>query len=267
MVFWLLRAHKQRKCSGNNINTLAYICVVAVAISFCKAYYYKKRAYYLCTAFELLYIVLSSSRKALFIVAFLLFAMLIFYVNKRFYLLRLALMIAAAVGIAIAFLKVPALYNAAGFRLEKMLNYIVNNDTMADGSLALRKGFGEISSQIFYSHPIIGIGLANNAHPIEQAYGLSVYAHNNYLELASGLGIVGLITYYWYYIYLLVGLGRRAYRGERLCVTMFLLLAATAVGETAIVSYYDYNVQIMLTLCFCAMKLKDEKKKTYMNLE
>lgn len=45
--------------------------------------------------------------------------MLIFYVNKRFYLLRLALMIAAAVGIAIAFLKVPALYNAAGFRLEK----------------------------------------------------------------------------------------------------------------------------------------------------
>lgn len=253
--------------TGNNINTLAYICVVAVAISFCKAYYYKKRAYYLCTAFELLYIVLSSSRKALFIVAFLLFAMLIFYVNKRFYLLRLALMIAAAVGIAIAFLKVPALYNAAGFRLEKMLNYIVNNDTMADGSLALRKGFGEISSQIFYSHPIIGIGLANNAHPIEQAYGLSVYAHNNYLELASGLGIVGLITYYWYYIYLLVGLGRRAYRGERLCVTMFLLLAATVVGETAIVSYYDYNVQIMLTLCFCAMKLKDEKKKTYMNLE
>ena len=46
--------------TGNNINTLAYICVVAAAISFCKAYYYKKRAYYLCTAFELLYIVLSS---------------------------------------------------------------------------------------------------------------------------------------------------------------------------------------------------------------
>ena len=62
-------------------------------------------------------------------------------------------------------------------------------------------------------------------------------------------------------------MGRRAYRGERLCVTMFLLLAATAVGETAIVSYYDYNVQIMLTLRFCAMKVKDEKKKTYMNLE
>ena len=253
--------------TGNNINTLAYICVVAVAISFCKAYYYKKRAYYLCTAFELLYIVLSSSRKALLIVAFLLFAMLIFYVNKRFYLLRLVLMTAAVVGIGIAFLKVPALYNVAGFRLEKMLNYIVNNDASADGSLALRKGFAEISSQIFYSHPIIGIGLANNAYQINQAYGITVYAHNNYLELASGLGIVGLITYYWYYIYLLIGLGRRAYRGERLCVTMFLLLAVTAVGETTLISYYDYNIQIMLTLCFCAMKLKDEKKKTYMNLE
>lgn len=253
--------------TGNNINTIAYICVVAAAISFCKAYYYKKRAYYLCTAFELLYIVLSSSRKALFIVAFLLFAMLIFYVNKRFYLLRLVLIIAAVIGIGIAFLKVPALYNAAGFRLEKMFNYVVNNDTTADGSLALRKGFAEISSQIFYSHPIIGIGLANNAYQINQVYGITVYAHNNYLELASGLGIVGLITYYWYYIYLLIGLGRRAYRGERLCVTMFLLLAATAVGETTLISYYDYNVQIMLTLCFCAMKLKDEKKKTYMNLE
>ena len=253
--------------TGNNINTIAYICVVAAAISFCKAYYYKKRACYLCMAFELLYIVLSSSRKALFIVAFLLFAMLIFYVNKRFYLLRLVLIIAAVIGIGIAFLKVPALYNAAGFRLEKMLNYIVNNDASADGSLALRKGFAEISSHIFYSYPIIGIGLANNAYQINQVYGITVYAHNNYLELASGLGVVGLITYYWYYIYLLIGLGRRAYRGERLCVTMFLLLAATAVGETTLISYYDYNVQIMLTLCFCAMKLKDEKKKTYMNLE
>lgn len=247
--------------TGNNINTIAYICVVAVAISFCKAYYYKKRAYYLCTAFELLYIVLSSSRKALLIVAFLLFTMLIFYVNKRFYLLRLVLMALAVVGIGIAFLKVPALYNAAGFRLEKMLNYLVGNDASADGSLTLRKGLAEISSQIFYSHPIIGIGLGNNTYQIEQIYGLSVYAHNNYLELASGLGVVGLITYYWYYIYLLIGLGRRAYRGERLCVTMFLLLAATAVGETTLISYYDYNVQIMLTLCFCAMKLKNEKRK------
>lgn len=253
--------------TGNNINTLAYICVVAVAISFCKAYYYKKRAYYLCTALELLYIVLSSSRKALFVVAFLLFAMLMFYVNKRFYFLRLVLVISAVIGIAIAFLKVPALYNAAGFRLEKMIDYVVNNDASADRSLALRKGFGEISAQLFYSHPIIGTGLANNAYRIEQIYGLNVYAHNNYLELASGLGIVGLITYYWYYIYLLIGLGRRAYRGERLCVSMFLLLVATMVGEIAIVSYYDYNIQIMLTLCFCAMKLKDEKKKTYMNLE
>ena len=121
--------------TGNNINTIAYICVVAVAISFCKAYYYKKRAYYLCTAFELLYIVLSSSRKALLIVVFLLFTMLIFYVNKRFYLLRLVLMALAVVGIGIAFLKVPALYNAAGFRLEKMLNYLVGNDASADGSL------------------------------------------------------------------------------------------------------------------------------------
>ena len=83
-----------------------------------------------------------------------------------------------------------------------MLNYLVGNDASADGSLTLRKGLAEISSQIFYSHPIIGIGLGNNTYQIEQIYGLSVYAHNNYLELASGLGVVGLITYYWYYIYL-----------------------------------------------------------------
>lgn len=50
--------------------------------------------------------------------------MLIFYVNKRFYLLRLVLMTAAVVGIGIAFLKVPALYNVAGFRLEKCLTIL-----------------------------------------------------------------------------------------------------------------------------------------------
>ena len=55
----------------------------------------------------------------------------------------------AVVGIGIAFLKVPALYNAAGFRLEKMIDYVVNNDVSADRSLALRKGFGEISPEKF----------------------------------------------------------------------------------------------------------------------
>ena len=58
----------------------------------------------------------------------------------------------AVVGIGIAFLKVPALYNAAGFRLEKMLNYLVGNDASADGSLTLRKGWQRYPRR--YSIPI-----------------------------------------------------------------------------------------------------------------
>ncbi len=256
-----------RYVTGNNINVTAYICVIGIAIAFYRAYFLKDRIYYLITAFEFFTVILTGSRKALVMSLMIFFLMSVFYVKKRFYILRILAIVAAIVGVIVLLLKVPAFYSTVGVRIERMMEFFVDDDITRDNSLALREGFGDIGKQVFYENPILGVGLGNAYYLIELNYGYSTYMHNNYIEVASGLGIVGLVTYYWFYLYLFIGLGRRAYKGEKLYVMLFLLMAANMVGEIAMVTFYNYSVQIMLTMCYCALIIKDEPKKTYMNID
>lgn len=251
--------------TGKNINLTAYACVFGIGIAFYRAYFMKNRLYYLITAFEFFVVVLTASRKAIVMALLLIFAMSAFYVKKRFYILKMALVIAAGVGVVIALLKIPALYRVAGVRIESMLEFFVTDDASRDNSLSLRENFSDIGKQAFYENPILGVGLGNTHHLIEQAYGYSTYTHNNYIEMASGLGIVGFVAYYWFYLYLLIGLGRRAYKGEKLCVMLFLLLIINMVGEIAMVTFYDYSVQILLTMCFCALTSRDNPEIKYLD--
>lgn len=253
--------------TGSNINVTAYICVIGIAIAFYRAHFMKNRIYYLITAFEFFTVVLTGSRKALIMSLMLVFVMSVFYVKSRFYVLKMAAIAVAVVGVIVLLLKVPALYESVGFRIEKMMDYFINDDATRDGSLGLRAEFGDIGKQVFYEHPAIGIGLGNAHYLIELTYGYSTYLHNNYVEVASSLGTVGLVTYYWFYLYLLIALGRRAYKGEKLYVMLFLALVVNMVGEIAMVTFYNYSVHILLTLCYCALKLNDEPKKTYMNID
>lgn len=251
--------------AGSNINVTAYICVIGIAIAFYRAYFMKNRIYYLITAFEFFTVILTGSRKALLMSLIILFMMSVFYVKKRFYVLKILALVVAVVGVIILLMKVPVLYDAVGFRIEKMIDFFINDDVTRDNSLALRESFGDIAKQAFYENPILGVGLGNAHYLIKLAHGFSTYTHNNYIEIASGLGIVGIVTYYWFYLYLLIALGRRAYKGEKLCVMMFLLLITNMVGEIAMVTFYNYSVQILLTMCFCAVAFKEEPKIRYID--
>lgn len=86
-------------------------------------------------------------------------------------------------------------------RLEIAFQAVFSGKT-ADLSTTERMFFISLASKMFLERPFLGWG-ANNFRGILASTGYSnvVYCHNNYLEIASGLGIMGLIANYWFYIY------------------------------------------------------------------
>lgn len=253
--------------TGNNINSTAYTCVIAIAIAFYRACFLENRGYYLIVAFELFTVALTGSRKALVMSLLLIFVMSVFYVRSRFYVLKILAILAAVAGVIVLIMKVPALYSTIGIRLERMMEFFVEDDATRDNSLATREIFGDLGKQAFYENPILGVGLGNAHYLIEQFFGYTTYMHNNYVEIASGLGTVGLVFYYWFYVYLIVRSGVRAYRGEKLYVMFFLLLLANVLGEIAMVTFYNYSVHIMLTISYCALQFEDEPERQYLNID
>lgn len=86
-------------------------------------------------------------------------------------------------------------------RLEIAFQAVFSGKT-ADLSTTERMFFISLASKMFLERPFLGWG-ANNFRGILASigYGNVVYCHNNYLEIASGMGIMGLIANYWFYIY------------------------------------------------------------------
>ena len=80
-------------------------------------------------------------------------------------------------------------------------------------------------------------------------YNEARYAHNNYVELLSGVGIFGIILYYWMYVYIIVKLMRKTWKGDSVDRAFALAVILTLlVFEMGIVTYSGvmYNVMVFI---------------------
>ena len=68
----------------------------------------------------------------------------------------------------------------------------------------------------------------------------------------SGLGVAGLVAYYWFYVRLLVALFRRFMKGSSQTIIFITLIVLQFIVEYGSVSYYNRSVQVILALGFAA---------------
>lgn len=95
------------------------------------------------------------------------------------------------------FINIPLLYKLIGNRIESAITFGAQNN---DSSLRVRTLFIAKAMELFYERPILGFGM-NYFHTISIYKGL--YSHNNYTEILSGGGVVGLFLYYGRYLFLI----------------------------------------------------------------
>lgn len=128
-----------------------------------------------------------------------------------------------------------------------------------DASSYLRRIYREAAWRQFHKTPFFGCGINNSLLFLHEEYGKSTYTHCNYAELAACGGIVGLISYYSMYLYLLfkelkyIKLDSSAV----LIVTWLLIRLMTDWGA---VTYYTLTNYFYLMLFFIHL---DNMKRKY----
>lgn len=243
-----------------NINSIGMQLALAVLIGFIICKYDKKKLIWLTWIISsigmLFAIMLTGSRKAilLLIIPFIVFAL---YDYKKHFTKAL-LMIFAAFGVIWLALNVEFFYDIIGKRIEDMINVISGNETgHEDNSRAelIERGLNWFSLE-----PILGYGMncfRVLSNTVPRFAGKNFYAHNNYIEILVGGGIVGFCVYYSYVIFLVRRLIH--HRGIYFRYASVILVIVLTM-DFANVNYYDVLMQMLIVFSFILVRLKPTKK-------
>ena len=182
----------------NELGQSLVICILCVVYK----YIFSDNKKYILLCVILFFIMLFVKSRASLIEAVIgVFLMLVFskkYPVKQFIYGTIGILL---VGLLLySFIHLEVLYKLVGYRLEGMLNIFGNNT--ADASTTTRIEFVRIGWEIFEKNPVLGVGMNNFSNVAYNNYSTfaKVYAHNNYIEILSDLGIIGFFLYYWLYI-------------------------------------------------------------------
>ncbi len=236
-----------------NTNNIGLSASIGTMIAFYEAYVLGKKRYFIAVIPPLALVVMTSSRKSLFMALAAMALIALLNTRSKNYFLRLLVSLGIVAALSFAVVRIPVLYRAIGVRFVSMYEYMMNDDFSADSSVNKRMSLIYMAKIFFYEHPFRGIGLNNFAARYTKTVTYVGYAHNNFWEIAADLGVIGLLAYYWFYVYLLFRHFRQILLGNKLSILFFsyvLILLFTEYGQ---VSYYDRLQQMMLAVSFSAL--------------
>lgn len=238
--------------SNNNPNDITIWMDFATIIAFYQAYVNGKKSMYLPVLIFVTFCVFSGSRKGLLAAVCGPMMIVLLFVKKNAYVLRIIAAIVLVLGIAVLVMENDTLYSAIGQRFDTMFDFLTGEGN--DGSMSIRQFYISVAKEMFNESPIIGKGMGNFALYLNNRYSLGLfYSHNNYWQLLSELGLVGLFIYYSMYVYCFV-VFLRYYFVEKRKVSVLFITAITmmAVLDSGIISYSSKYGQLVIAVICCA---------------
>ncbi len=152
-------------------------------------------------------------------------------------------------------------------RMEGLWASITGEGEM-DMSAEMRIMYRQVGWEQFFKTPIFGCGMGNSPVIMSQAGLRNTYTHCNYTEMLACGGIVGFISYYSMFIYLLYKEVKymKVDKTAIVIVVWLLVLIITDWGAVRYFSKYTYFVLMIFFLHVDVMKKKfpSKKKKKYL---
>lgn len=237
-----------------NSNTIGMYLAISIlfAIQLIKCTNNKKYIFIVIT-FSIV-ILLTGSRKAFFMLLAGMF--ILYYLNSSKISYKLMIILIMSIMIIISYnliMDIPDLYNVLGIRIEEMINTFTGRGSI-DYSTRERLSMIKVGMQLFKENPLIGYGIGSYS----EISGFWKYAHNNYIELLVGVGLIGTIIYYSIYVYIVIKLlfKRKEYEFN----VLIALVPIVLIMDFALVSYSDEVYQLLIAISMAAISIN-----TYIN--
>lgn len=155
----------------------------------------KKKSNLFLLAIFIFFMILTGSKKTLFIVVLDLF--LIFFSQNNSRLIRYFKILLSFTIIIVLIFNVPYFYNILGSRIISMIDTFLGKDSVYSNTYSYSTDMREFmikeSFKFFLKNPIFGGGFNNFlANTITQYE----YSHSNYTEMLCSFGLIGTIIFY-----------------------------------------------------------------------
>lgn len=210
---------------------------------------------------NLLVVALSGSRKAIIYLAIPLFVFYVLKSRNPIKIIKSVLFaVCAAIIVYVALMKVPVLYDMIGEGLQTMIAGLKGNES--DASTSARVRITSWGFEVFKERPFLGHGLENFKILHLYRFGQMYIADNNYIELLVDQGMVGLLLYYSFHVWLIKNFVSviKKNKNNRFLIMLFGMEIATIVCDYGVVSYRSMYIQILI--CTMAIALQNVKQRT-----
>lgn len=241
---WFIGALGQ--ATGNNPNTVGMMLQLCALISFYFVDVEKKYSYIIPLVLQSATVVLTSSRKSVLCIAAGILIIAVLNVKRKSYLPKIVLVLTLILITAYFIMHNPLLYDALGRRFKTLMVYLDSNT--GDNSMYLRSTFISVAKDLFFEHPVLGVGINNFSYCLGTVFKFGTYAHNNYYEILADLGFTGFMLFYGFYLYLIINVLSIFRSGSKLAVLMLAVMTAILLSEMGIVTYYKPFLYVFLSL-------------------
>lgn len=236
------------------------ICLIIALRSESENYKYNAGSK-LLIVMNLLVVALSGSRKAIVYLIIPIFVYCVLRSRNPAKLIWNTFLAISAVGILyVVLMKVPTLYNMIGEGLQTMIAGLKGNES--DASTSARVRITSWGFEVFKERPFLGHGLENFKILHLYRFGQMYIADNNYIELLVDQGMVGLLLYYSFHVWLIKNFVSviKKNKNNRFLIMLFGMEIATIVCDYGVVSYRSMYIQILI--CTMAIALQNVKQRT-----
>ncbi|WP_312562799.1 O-antigen ligase family protein [Anaerospora sp.] len=220
--------------ASGNVNTVGMYLGTFSILSIYKVIYEKKNIYFVIYVLQILFMLLTGSKKALMFIFIGL--MLLFMLKNKLKLQKYFFPLIVCISSFTVLLTNDFFYNIIGQRTIDFLaacGFQIESASESN-STSLRLLMYQVGLQAFQESPIIGNGwFYFSVHS-----GLGMYSHNNYIELLVNYGVLGFIAYYSMFAYVLYKISKNVFNNDY-AKLYFTLIITELVNDTAAITFCE----------------------------